>query len=202
MGKNPRILSSGNMTKEDYAIMWETILSGKEWRGEFYNKKKNGEYFWESASISPITDSNNNITHIVALKEDITEKKIMLEQLSKSEEEFRTIWENSVDAMRLIDENGVIINVNDSYCKLFGLSKTDLIGYLFNVSYTVTDNDNSLIGYKERFKNRTILRKFETEIILKSGRPIWVELTNSFIDFEDKNLLLLSIIRDTTDKNK
>jgi PAS domain S-box-containing protein len=199
-GQNPRILSSGQKTSEDYSEMWNAILSGKEWRGEFYNKKKNGELYWEAAYISPITDAKNNITHFVALKEDITEKKKILEQLSNSEEEFRSIWENSVDAMRLVDEHGVIINVNNSYCNLFGLKKEELLGNLFNVSYTITEKDTTLSGFKERFKNRTIVKKFETDIQLKSGKIIWVELTNSFIEFEDKASMLLSIIRDITDR--
>ena len=201
-GQNPHILSSGQKTQDDYGDMWNTILRGNEWRGEFFNKKKNGEPYWESAAISPITDVNGKITHFVALKEDITEKKKILEQLSESEEEFRSIWENSVDAMRLVDKNGVIINVNDSYCKLFGLKKEDLIGNVFNVSYVITETNTSLDGFKERFKNDTIIKKFETEIQLKSGKVIWVELTNSFIEFEDKATMLLSIIRDITDRKK
>ncbi|MFQ5799965.1 MAG: PAS domain S-box protein, partial [Bacteroidota bacterium] len=75
VGKNPRILKSGNWSPEKYKQLWETITSGKVWRGEFENKKKNGELFWESTSISPITSAEGVITHFIAIKEDITEKK-------------------------------------------------------------------------------------------------------------------------------
>jgi PAS domain S-box-containing protein len=75
IGQNPRILKSGEMSPENYTQLWKTITSGKEWRGEFHNKKKNGELYWEFASISPIFDNAGNITHFVAVKEDITEKK-------------------------------------------------------------------------------------------------------------------------------
>ena len=61
--------------------MWDTILAGGEWRGEFLNKKKNGEQFWELASISPIKDAAGTITHYLAVKEDITERKRMEETL-------------------------------------------------------------------------------------------------------------------------
>jgi PAS domain S-box-containing protein len=74
IGKNPRILKSGNTPSTEYRKMWRTIKSGKEWNGIFYNKKKNGELFWESANISPIRNSDGKITHFVAIKEDITEK--------------------------------------------------------------------------------------------------------------------------------
>jgi PAS domain S-box-containing protein len=74
-GKNPRILKSGACALDIYKEMWKTICAGREWRGEFYNKKKNGEFFWESASICPIIDENGVITHFLGLKEDITERK-------------------------------------------------------------------------------------------------------------------------------
>lgn len=81
VGKNPSILKSGTKTPEEYKILWDTISSGKTWYGEFYNKKKNGELYWESASIASITDVYGNITNYVAVKEDITEK--MEEELTK-----------------------------------------------------------------------------------------------------------------------
>ena len=75
LGKNPRILKSGEMNPEAYGVLWQTITAGKEWSGEFHNKKKNGELYWESASISPIRDPADRITHYVAVKEDITARK-------------------------------------------------------------------------------------------------------------------------------
>lgn len=80
-GKNPRILQSGEKTKEDYKLMWQTILSGKEWQGEFHNKKKNGELFWEEAVISPVVNSRGEIVNFFAIKEDISDQKQMLEEL-------------------------------------------------------------------------------------------------------------------------
>lgn len=75
IGQNPRILKSGETPAEVYIELWQTITSGKEWRGVFQNKKKNGELYWEQAWIAPIFDKDGNITHYIALKEDITEKK-------------------------------------------------------------------------------------------------------------------------------
>ncbi len=86
IGQNPRIFSSGEIPKESYKILWETIISGKEWRGEFHNKKKNGELYWESASISSIVNENNIITNFLAVKEDITEKKLMEQYLIAAKE--------------------------------------------------------------------------------------------------------------------
>ncbi|MEJ2165346.1 MAG: response regulator [Desulfobacterales bacterium] len=75
IGQNPRILKSGNLPQSFYKQLWETILAGKTWKGDFINKKKNGEEYWESASISPLKNDKDNITHFVAVKQDITERK-------------------------------------------------------------------------------------------------------------------------------
>lgn len=86
IGKTPGILKSGEHSKEFYDNLWETIRSGKEWRGEFYNRKKNGELYWESAVISAIIDKRGNISHFVEAKEDITEKKKIIADLKMSKE--------------------------------------------------------------------------------------------------------------------
>lgn len=82
IGQNPRILKSGYTSKEEYEILWETLSSGQEWHGEFHNRRKNGELFWERASISPIKNEEGIITHFVAVKEDITLEKESEERLS------------------------------------------------------------------------------------------------------------------------
>ena len=85
LGKNPRVLKSGHTKPEEYRLLWETISSGKEWRGEFRNQKKNGELFIESASISPIKAADGSISHYVAVKEDVTERKGLESQLAHAQ---------------------------------------------------------------------------------------------------------------------
>jgi PAS domain S-box-containing protein len=85
-GKKLGILKSGYHTKEFYEKLWDTIHSGKDWTGEFYNKKKNGELFWEYGIISPIVNENGDITHFIGIEEDITEKKKMIEELTTAKE--------------------------------------------------------------------------------------------------------------------
>ena len=75
-GKNLRILKSGSHSKIFYKKLWDTIKSGEEWQGIFHNKKKNGDLYWERASISPVIDDSGAITQYIAVKEDITEQKI------------------------------------------------------------------------------------------------------------------------------
>ena len=75
LGRNPRLLKSGEMAPSDYQQMWEALASGGEWRGEFHNRRKDGTLYWESAVISALRDAEGEITHFLAVKEDITERK-------------------------------------------------------------------------------------------------------------------------------
>ncbi|MCP4271217.1 MAG: PAS domain S-box protein, partial [Gammaproteobacteria bacterium] len=90
MGKNPRILSSGEKSKADHKELWQTILSGKDWQGEFHNRRKDGSLFWEWAKISPIKNEDGKVISILAINEDITERK-------KLEEQVR--WSQKMDAV-------------------------------------------------------------------------------------------------------
>ena len=86
LGQTPRILKSGKTPLAEYKELWKTIKSGKEWRGEFCNKKKNGILYWEHTSISSVKDDSGNISHFITVNEDITERKYMEEMIKRSEE--------------------------------------------------------------------------------------------------------------------
>lgn len=90
-GQNPRILQSGHTPPEFYKKMWETLVKGNEWKGEILNKTKNGELFWEMASISSIKNGDNKITHFVAVKEDITANKIHQKSIKIKNKELERI---------------------------------------------------------------------------------------------------------------
>ncbi|GEM_PF-1526854 len=84
VGQNPRILKSGRHPQEFYRQMWETILGGEVWQGELVNRRKNGELYWEQVSIAPVRNNEGEVTHFVAVKEDITERKRLEEALQKA----------------------------------------------------------------------------------------------------------------------
>ncbi|MBF8277885.1 MAG: hypothetical protein HW390_2958 [Candidatus Brocadiaceae bacterium] len=81
IGKSPHIFKSNKTPHQQYKHLWDTIKSGGEWRGEFLNKKKSGELYWEYASISPVKNTEGVITHFIAVKEDITERKQFADRL-------------------------------------------------------------------------------------------------------------------------
>ena len=79
IGTNHRIIRHSDMKESTYKELWETITSGKTWKGEIKNKKKNGDYYWVKASISPVFDNKGEIISYTAVREDITDKKIIEE---------------------------------------------------------------------------------------------------------------------------
>lgn len=120
LGQNPRILKSGTLPAETYRGLWETVLAGREWRGEMHNRKKNGELYWEFASISPITDEQGKITHFLAVKEDITAQKKAIRALKESEERFRQLAENIPGTFWMIDCRGRLLYASPNYETVWG----------------------------------------------------------------------------------
>jgi len=91
IGKNPRILKSGQHDKNFYENLWDTILTGKDWHGEILNKKKSGELFWVNTQISPVVNENGDINNFVAVIENITGKKKIIEELIVAKRKAETL---------------------------------------------------------------------------------------------------------------
>lgn len=87
LGRNPRLFQSGLTDAEVYRSLWQTILRRQTWHGEIQNRNKAGELYWELTTISPVTDETGNITHYIAIKDNITARKRQEVELKKAKEE-------------------------------------------------------------------------------------------------------------------
>lgn len=114
LGKSHRILNSGKHPKAFYVNLWNTILSGKVWKGEIQNKKKNGELYWETVVISPILISNKEITHFVVIRKDITEMINIIKELGEAKEkaeesdQLKTAFINNISHEIRTPLNGIL----------------------------------------------------------------------------------------------
>ena len=140
IGKNPRILKTDKNDDSYYRNLWKTILSGEEWKGEFLNKKKNGELYWEFASISAVKNEQGETVNYLAIKEDITKRKQTEETLENERALFRTIIDLIPDAVYVKNVEGRKILANPTDVKFSGKNsaKTDikdlLIGFINNLN--------------------------------------------------------------------
>ncbi len=191
IGNNPRILKSENIAKEHFAALWETILSGKEWRGELHNKKKNGELYWEFASISPIMNDQKVITHFIAIKEDITERRKMENLLKESEDLQRSLLENVAVGIMIIDPvTKTIERVNKFAATLIGESEEKIIGSSCQ-NYICSFKDHSCPvcdkGLTIDNAEKVLIRADKSELsVLKTVKRIQIKgkekLVESFVD--------------------
>lgn len=125
-GRNPNILKSGETPDAEYATLWRTIKAGGEWRGEFHNVKKNGERYWELASISAIKDAAGRITHFLAVKEDITARK----QAEAAEHQQRILVETLHDMAGAVNDLLDITDVLDAILTNLGRIVTHDAAYI------------------------------------------------------------------------
>jgi PAS domain S-box-containing protein len=198
IGKNPRFLKSKSTLPDEYKKLWETISSGGEWHGEFKNLKKNGEEYFELVSISPILNEKGQITHFLAVKEDITDRKRIENDLHK----FMLGIENSSDAIFVTDINGTIEFINPAFEKIYGYPKSEVLGKTPRII-----KSGLMPPEVYKFFWDTLLRgdtlKGEIKNKSKDGKIIDIEGSNSpILDEKGKIIGFLSINRDITKRKE
>lgn len=178
IGKNPRILKSGNTPTAVYRDLWKTVTSGKKWSGEFENRKKNGDLYWESANIFPLKDENGKITHYIGMKEDITQRKKMEKELiiakEKAEEsdklksaflanmshEIRTPMNAIIGFSQLLDDAGLTTEERNHYINLIQNSGNDLMTLIDDI----IDISKIEAGQMKIFKSQYMLDQLMIEL--------------------------------------
>ncbi len=181
LGKNPRLLKSGDKSPAEYKELWQTITSGREWRGIFHNRKKNREIYFEEASISPVKDRSGKIAHFVKVGEDVT-KRVKLEELRDNlthmiVHDLKNPLTGIVSAVELID-SGSLGPVSDDQKKILGTAR---IGYkkLTNMIMDLLD-----INKMENASLRLSLTSFSGADLIKS-----LDWTNQLAAKENKTLV-------------
>lgn len=174
IGQNPRILKAGTKTEIEYKELWDTILSGNIWKGEFQNKRKNGTLFWESASISPIKDKDGNITQFVGVKEDITVKKINEGLLEEAHREMRNI-------NRELQKN---IDIANQFAMEAEMANTAKSQFLANMSHEIRTPMNGIIGMTGLLLETELSREQrEYAKIIENSSESLLTIINDILDF-------------------
>ena len=131
VGKNPRILKSGQHNDPFYRNLWVTISDGRVWSGELINRRKDGMLYVEDATITPLCDAHGKISHYIAVKQDITQRKQTEGELAQSREESKRlalVAENTSNAVIITDTQGFIEWVNAGFTRITGYALDEVRG--------------------------------------------------------------------------
>ena len=200
LGQNPRLLKSGEQPLEFYKDLWDTITSGREWRGEFVNRKKDGELYSEFASISPIRNLAGVITHFVKVAEDITERKRMEETLRESEEKYRDLVENMNDVIYAVDRDGVLTYVSSAIESFMGYRRSEVIGHHFREFIYQEDLPRLKESFQSIFSGRVTANEYR--VVTKSGEMRWMR-TSSRPVFEGNRVIgVQGVLADITERKQ
>ncbi len=200
VGKNARILKSGETPPGKYKQMWETLITGGEWHGEFHNRKKNGELYWERASISPIFDSAGKIAHFLAVKEDITEHKQAGEKLATEQRLLNNLITATPDHIYFKDRESRFTRINEGFARRHGLS--DPSAALGKTDFDIFGDQHARQAYEDEQRiiatGEPLINQEERED-WRDGRITWVSSTKMPLrDNTGKIVGIMGISRDIT----
>ncbi|WP_319239346.1 PAS domain S-box protein [uncultured Propionivibrio sp.] len=214
-GLNPRVLKSGHTPPATYDAMWQALSNGQPWCGELINLRKDGSEYVEFANIAPVRQEDGRITHYLAIKEDITEKKRMSDELERHREHLEALVETrTVELHAALREqnalfeaassgivlliNRVIVRCNRRMDEIFGYDDGEQIGrstriwYPDNASYErIAEDIYSLLAHGS-------IDIREMPLIRKDGTPIWCRVSSRAIDAGDLGKGLVVIFEDIT----
>jgi|GEM_PF-1007069 len=200
LGQNPRLLKSGLTSYEEYKSLWNSISSGYEWRGLFCNKKKNGDLYWETASIFPILNRQGKITNYVSLQEDVTENKRVDAALHRSKERFRRLFENSPLGLYRATARGEILDINLAACRILGYERAEeLIGHTADEFWKNAD----MSKLDSLLPNADGVLDFEAQIRRHDDQVIWARIRGRTVfDPESHELFVEGSLEDITERTR
>ncbi|HEY1790358.1 MAG TPA: PAS domain S-box protein [Verrucomicrobiae bacterium] len=183
--------------REEARREFEKLAGGKKTRVE-------GESLIVGGRVTPVELRANLIEYdgkpaLLLHVRDVTERRATQTALQSSETLFRSVWENSADGMRLTDESGTIVAVNEAFCKLVGLPQDQLEGKLFTLIYAASENTQEMLQqYRTNYATHEFSEIREFHYNLHNGREVVLEVNNSFIELHGQPQLTLSLFRDIT----
>jgi two-component system, NtrC family, sensor kinase len=197
-GKSTRLLKSGRNPRSLYEQLWQTILSGKIWRGELVNKRKDGSLYDEEMTITPLVDSEGRISHFVAIKQDITERK-------KTEERVHMLAnavESSPEMVGMASPQGGIFYINDALQKALQRPKEELTGQHFRALIS-PDNPPELLQEIETNTSQRAGWRGECLVPRKDGTSFPVLLSSNAVVGADGEILgILGIAQDISERKR
>jgi diguanylate cyclase (GGDEF)-like protein/PAS domain S-box-containing protein len=179
LGKNPRLLKSGEQPESYYAKLWSTISSGEVWQGEIVNRRKDGTTYTEELTITPVIQDVGNAadTHFVAIEHDITDRKQAEQALRQAEEKYREIFEGAVVSIFQSDLSGHYLSVNPAMARMLGYdSPQELLTSVTDISRQVYADPKGRQAFQLLMEEQKTIQNFECQVYRKDGSEIWISV--------------------------
>jgi PAS domain S-box-containing protein len=189
-------------SSQPFEAIREVLFKEGQWEGEFTHTRKDGKRVTVASQWVLHKDDRGRPAAILEINNDITERKRAEQDVQRSEAQLRLVWENALDGMRLIDGQGTIRLVNEAYCHLVQKPREELEGKPLWTLYQPEHAEEIMRQHQQRFAERSVPRHYETEVTLWNGKRLFIELSNSFLDVEGGEPLLVTVFRDISDRKR
>lgn len=200
LGKGLSFLKSGTHDDSFYKNLWRTILAGDVWHGEMINRHKDGRLFTEDMTITPVKNAQGDITNFIAIKRDITNRKLAERALQESEEKFAKAFRSSpfpiiITSMR--DER--IVEVNEGFSKVTGFRREEAVDRTLGALNFWVERKDAWRFRREFLKSKGVLRDFEFNFRMKYGELRLFRLSVEQVNIADEDCAL-TVAEDITER--
>ena len=208
IGKNPRdLVRSDQHAPGLYQTLWETILSGQVWRGEMINRRKDGSFYTEDQTITPVRDAQGAVSHFIAVKQDISERKRAEEEIrqgaelsAQSAREFRALFAANPLPMWIYNLKTLqFLAVNDAAVERYGYDRGEFLAMTIKDIRPPGDVDRLLTNLSQ--PREPLAHAGSWRHRLKSGRIIDVDITSHTITFAQGPAVLV-VAQDITERKR
>ena len=191
-------MKSGEHPPDFYSQLWETISRGEIWRGELINRRKDGSHYWESQVISPVRDDTGEVTHYVAVKDDISKAK----QYERELRNLSNATEQTANGVVITDVEGHIEYINPAFTVMSGYTQEDVMGRTLHETQYSGEHDqsfydqlNAIIARGEVWKGEIINRR-------KDGSHYWESMLHSPVKDDDGTIVQYVEVKEDITRRK